>query len=349
MAAPRKYPDELRERAVRLAVDARKDPVSRPGACRRIGQQLGINPETLRGWVTQAEIDDGVRPGTTSDDAARLAADRIVAALGWARHPAAVTATPRSGTRVCTTGPMWAMDDASLRALLPPCAQVSERRDDRDPEILYPQEREYLARAVPKRRTEFVTTRRCVRDALSGLGVARPPMVPGAAGSPSWPRGVVGSITHCQGYRAAVVARAADVCAVGVDAEPAEGLPPGVLDVVAEEGEIERLRELSTRDPDVPWDRLLFSAKEAVYKVWFPLSRTWLGFEEVDVTLEVSGRFTAVLARTLSLPGGVAVEELSGRWATDCRHLLSAVTVLNEAMGPSADCRERHATSWPGE
>ena len=73
MAAPRKYPEELRERSIRLALDARKDPASRPGACRRIGQQLGINPETLRGWVTQAEVDAGARPGTTTAEAARLA------------------------------------------------------------------------------------------------------------------------------------------------------------------------------------------------------------------------------------------------------------------------------------
>ena len=73
MAAPRKYPDELRERAVRLAVDARRDPATKPGALARIGKQLGINPETLRNWVTQAEIDEGHRPGTTTDDAARLA------------------------------------------------------------------------------------------------------------------------------------------------------------------------------------------------------------------------------------------------------------------------------------
>jgi transposase len=72
MVAPRKYPQELRERSIRLALDARKDPASRPGACRRIGEQLGINPETLRGWVTQAEVDQGARPGTTSSDAARL-------------------------------------------------------------------------------------------------------------------------------------------------------------------------------------------------------------------------------------------------------------------------------------
>ncbi len=73
MAAPRKYPDELRERATRLAVDARRDPVTRAGALKRIGEQLGINPETLRNWVIQAEVDAGHRPGTTTDDATRLA------------------------------------------------------------------------------------------------------------------------------------------------------------------------------------------------------------------------------------------------------------------------------------
>ena len=73
MATPRKYPDELRERATRMAVDARRDPATRAGALKRIGEQLGINPETLRIWVIQAEIDEGHRPGTTTDDATRLA------------------------------------------------------------------------------------------------------------------------------------------------------------------------------------------------------------------------------------------------------------------------------------
>ncbi len=73
MAAPRKYPDELRDRAVRLVLDAKRDPVTRPAACRRIGEQLGINPETLRNWVTQAEVDAGDRPGTATGEAQRLA------------------------------------------------------------------------------------------------------------------------------------------------------------------------------------------------------------------------------------------------------------------------------------
>ncbi|MFF3517403.1 transposase [Streptomyces sp. NPDC002573] len=73
MAAPRKYPDELRQRATRLVVEARKDPAGRAGAIKRIADQLDVHPEALRGWVKRAETDEGVVPGTTSGDAARIA------------------------------------------------------------------------------------------------------------------------------------------------------------------------------------------------------------------------------------------------------------------------------------
>ena len=73
MAAPRKYPDELRERATRLAVEARRDPASAGGAIRRIAEQLGVHPEALRVWVKQAETDEGLGPGTTSTETARIA------------------------------------------------------------------------------------------------------------------------------------------------------------------------------------------------------------------------------------------------------------------------------------
>lgn len=71
--APRKYSIELKERATRMAIEARQDPATRPGALERIADRLGVHPEALRTWVEQAEVDDGVRPGTTTNDAERIA------------------------------------------------------------------------------------------------------------------------------------------------------------------------------------------------------------------------------------------------------------------------------------
>ena len=73
MSAPRKYSVELQQRAMRMAMDARKDPATSRGAIKRIADQLGVHPEALRNWVRQGEVDGGVRPGTTAEDAQRLA------------------------------------------------------------------------------------------------------------------------------------------------------------------------------------------------------------------------------------------------------------------------------------
>jgi transposase len=73
VAAPRKYPDELRERATRMAVELRQDPATKQGAIARVAEQLGMHPETLRNWVRQAEIDGGTRPGITTAEALRIA------------------------------------------------------------------------------------------------------------------------------------------------------------------------------------------------------------------------------------------------------------------------------------
>ena len=106
MAAPRKYPDELRERATRMAVEARRDPATRPGALARIGKQLGINPETLRNWVTQAEIDGGVRPGTTTDEtASAFVRRRPNLAVHREFGPSSSAASSTSSATACWTSP----------------------------------------------------------------------------------------------------------------------------------------------------------------------------------------------------------------------------------------------------
>ena len=75
MAAPRKYPDELRERAIRFALDLvdGAEKLSVNAACQRVGEQLGIVPDSLRNWVQQARIDAGNAPGLTTDERTRPA------------------------------------------------------------------------------------------------------------------------------------------------------------------------------------------------------------------------------------------------------------------------------------
>jgi transposase len=73
MPAPKKYPDELHERAVRMVFETRKQTGQKTGVISRVAQQLGVNRETLRNWVYQAEVDSGQRPGTSTSDAQRIA------------------------------------------------------------------------------------------------------------------------------------------------------------------------------------------------------------------------------------------------------------------------------------
>jgi 4'-phosphopantetheinyl transferase EntD len=199
-----------------------------------------------------------------------------------------------------------------IEEILPAAAVAVETREDLLDVELFPQEQAAIANAVAKRRREFVTARACARRALAQLGVAPTAIPSGERGEPCWPAGIVGSITHCAGYRACALARAGELAALGIDAEPHAPLPVGVLGAVAGPAERVALAALAQCEPAVHWDRLLFSAKESVYKVWFPLARRWLGFEQVHVTIDAADRtFTARLP-----PGGLEVAGLvlHGRW-----------------------------------
>ncbi|MBG0560383.1 4'-phosphopantetheinyl transferase family protein, partial [Actinoplanes aureus] len=172
-----------------------------------------------------------------------------------------------------------------LDSLLPSPVVTAEAFADDEDEPCFPGEEDLIATAVMGRRREFVTARRCAREALARLG--HPPVAirPGPRREPLWPAGVAGSITHCKGYRGAAVARTEEVVSVGIDAEPHAPLPSRVLGVVTAPGDAEHLAELAHAEPAVHWDRLLFSAKEAVYKAWYPLTGRWLGFTDANLAV----------------------------------------------------------------
>ena len=73
MAAPKKYSDELRDRAVRMVFQVQRESGRRQGAVAGVAAKLGVNRETLRNWVRQAEVDSGQRPGMSTEDAQRIA------------------------------------------------------------------------------------------------------------------------------------------------------------------------------------------------------------------------------------------------------------------------------------
>ncbi|GEE02519.1 4'-phosphopantetheinyl transferase [Gordonia spumicola] len=181
-----------------------------------------------------------------------------------------------------------------------------------------PAEESLISQAVEKRRREFTTARHCARQALGQLGFEPVPILRGERGMPLWPAQIVGSMTHCDGYRAAVAAYTMQVRSLGIDAEPHLALPDGVLSHTSIEAEREVLAD---RDDALHWDRLLFCAKEATYKAWFPITHRWLGFEDAHITFTrdgdaLSGTFTStILIDGTTIDGGAPLLTLPGRWA----------------------------------
>ncbi|GAA4432389.1 4'-phosphopantetheinyl transferase [Actinokineospora soli] len=211
-----------------------------------------------------------------------------------------------------------------IESILPTAVVAVEVYDDPPEAVLLPEEEPVVAKAVDKRRREFTTVRHCARQALAQLGRPATPILPGDKGAPVWPEGIVGSMTHCAGYRAAVLALDTDLRTIGIDAEPHVPLPDGVLEAVSLPEERAHLAALGS---DVHWDKLLFAAKESVYKAWFPLARKWLGFSDARVEFDPEGSFRATLLVPGPLVEGVEVTGFDGRWTVGNGLAVTAIAV----------------------
>ena len=209
--------------------------------------------------------------------------------------------------------------------LVDPPVVVVEVPTDATAEPLHPDEDAVLGRVVESRRREFTLGRHCARLALERLGVPLAPILPGPTREPLWPAGVAGSISHCALWCAAAAAPTALVASIGVDVEIDEPLPDEVIDLVLISDEREWL---GAAPPGICWDRLLFSAKESVYKAWYPLMHRWLGFEDVCVRIDPKNRvFSAELLSTRLVVDGRDFTGLGGRFDFNSGILATAIIV----------------------
>ena len=182
----------------------------------------------------------------------------------------------------------------SISNLFPSSVVTVEGSPEDFQEPAHPEELNCVEKAVDKRKREFVAGRNCARRALRELSIADVAILAGDGREPIWPDGIVGSISHTQGYCGAAVARAEQVRGLGLDVEHIRDTHEKLWPEIVSE------TELASLERDMPGDRarvvaLAFSCKEAFYKCQYPLTRQWVGLLDADVCLNAgAGTFRIV-------------------------------------------------------
>ncbi len=213
-----------------------------------------------------------------------------------------------------------------IGSILPSSVAYAEAHEGVCSGDLLPAEAALVAKAAEKRRHEFSCGRACARAAMATLGVSDCPVLRGPNREPLWPPGIVGAITHCEGYVAAAVASTREILTVGIDAEKHHALPPGLEEVVCTS--TERAWYQSNGIDEYHWPTVFFSAKEALYKAWFPLVQCWLGFQDAELSIRpTDGTFTVRL-RVSPVPAPFRHSDaLEGRFVVTERHILTTIVI----------------------
>lgn len=215
---------------------------------------------------------------------------------------------------------------------------------------LSPDERAAIAAWAPRRQHEFATGRACARRLLSTFGVGAARLPASADGSPDWPPGFVGSISHTDGLCVAAVARRDSVAGVGIDVEVANGLDETTWDLVCTPTELSWLRAQSDPEHSRLLATVLFSAKESTHKCL--AGRDAGPFEPRAIEVQWDGQASSFSARLVQPPSTVDFEGtpapavLSGRVFIRQRWVLTGVT--RPALPGSGPDVTRSERMWGG-
>ncbi|HXV37918.1 MAG TPA: 4'-phosphopantetheinyl transferase superfamily protein [Myxococcota bacterium] len=191
-------------------------------------------------------------------------------------------------------------------------------------------ERDCVAGSSEKRRREFTAGRVCARRALEQLGIRDFPLLPRSDRSPAWPPAVVGAISHSDKCCFTAVARADRIAALGVDVERADPLERRLAAYVCRESEIARTQRTHPSRAPALW-KLIFSAKEATFKCYYPITRRWLDFHDVEIALDLEARsFEARIVRG-DAPAPFGRRVLDGRFALADRYVFTGAWICAAA------------------
>lgn len=151
---------------------------------------------------------------------------------------------------------------------------------------IYPEEHGCIANVVAKRYREFTAGRLCAREVLKKLGVDNFPLLVGDNREPLWPPGIVGSISHCRDNCVVVASRDTPIVGLGVDVEDSAPLGTEIKSLVCRKSEEQWVIDVS-KPGCIDWAKIIFSAKESVYKCLFPLNNIYMDFKEVKITFNL--------------------------------------------------------------
>ncbi len=197
----------------------------------------------------------------------------------------------------------------TIARLYPDGVQTSAVAICRNPRPLLPDEQRTIAGMSRHRLRQFSHGRACARTVLEALGHGGAAVPVGASRAPVWPAGIVGSISHTHDWAAAAAAPVSIAGGLGLDIEEDGPLPAELRKLVCTTEE-NRWLDLQPDPGDLA--KLIFCAKESLFKCLWPELRTFIDFQQVRLVIDsASGRFTA--QTTTAEPWSGLLERLTGR------------------------------------
>jgi 4'-phosphopantetheinyl transferase EntD len=241
-----------------------------------------------------------------------------------------------AGAAAARPAPAAAVRDPWIGGLFGPDVWTGSLAIERaDPDALPPAEAALAARFAAHRRREFAAGRQCARGLLAELGAGAPLLLVDAHRAPGWPAGIVGTISHGAGLCVVAVARLGAVRGLGVDVESDAPLGASVRRRVCTEGE-ERLLAGADEAEAGRHAKLLFGAKEAIFKCVHPLWQRPLGLRDVEVRLEpAAGRFRARALAAAGQGAGALVDAVEGFYSVRAGRVLAGATLRSPSGSPA--------------